>query len=42
MFRNPERAYLQFRDTGPAVKEGLRRPYCDLYLENVNRVMGNR
>ena len=42
MFRNPERAYLQFRDTGPTVKEGLRRPYCDLYLENVNRVMGNR
>jgi para-nitrobenzyl esterase len=32
------RAYLDFVDAGPAAKEGLRRPICDLYLENVKRL----
>jgi para-nitrobenzyl esterase len=33
------RAYIQFTDSGPVAKEGLRRPYCDLFIENVNRLM---
>ena len=32
-------AYMQFTDAGPVIKEGLRRPFCDLYLENVKRLM---
>ncbi len=39
VFRNPQRAYLQFRDTGPMAKEGLRRPFCDLYFENAKRLI---
>jgi para-nitrobenzyl esterase len=31
------RAYIQFTDAGPVAKEGLRRPYCDLFIENVGR-----
>lgn len=37
-FRDPARAYLQFGEHGPAVKEGLRRAQCDLYIENANRL----
>jgi para-nitrobenzyl esterase len=33
------RAYMQFTDTGPLPKEGLRRPFCDLFMENVARLM---
>jgi para-nitrobenzyl esterase len=33
------RAYVQFTDAGPVANEGLRRPYCDLFIENVRRVM---
>ena len=33
------RAYIQFTDGGPVAKEGLRRPYCDLFIENVGRSM---
>ena len=33
------RAYLQFTDAGPVAKEGLRRPFCDLFIENVKRLM---
>ena len=29
------RAYMQFTEGGPVAKEGLRRPYCDLFIENV-------
>ncbi len=36
------RAYLEFTDNGPRASEGLRRPYCDLYLENVQRLMAAR
>ena len=32
------RAYVQFADSGPVAKEGLRRPYCDHFIENVNRL----
>ena len=33
------RAYIQFTDAGPVAKEGLRRPFCDLFIENVKRRM---
>lgn len=33
------RGYIEFTDSGPQAREGLRRPYCDLYLENVKRLM---
>jgi para-nitrobenzyl esterase len=32
------RAYLDFTDAGPVVKEGLRRPVCDLFIENEKRL----
>jgi para-nitrobenzyl esterase len=38
-FDASSRAYIQFLDTGPVAKEGLRRPYCDLFMENVERLM---
>ena len=33
------RAYLEFTDAGPVVREGLRRQVCDLYMENLKRQM---
>ena len=33
------RAYLQFTDSGAVAKESLRRPFCDLFIENLNRLM---
>jgi para-nitrobenzyl esterase len=30
-------AYIQFTDAGPVAKEGLRRPFCDLFIENMKR-----
>jgi para-nitrobenzyl esterase len=33
------RAYIEFVDAGPAAREGLRRPFCDLYFENVTSQM---
>ncbi len=33
------RAYLEFTDAGPVVREGLRREACDLYTENLKRQM---
>jgi para-nitrobenzyl esterase len=38
-FAVTRRPYLQFTDAGPVVKEGLRRPFCDLFIQNVNRLM---
>jgi para-nitrobenzyl esterase len=32
------RSYLDFIDAGPVAKEGLRRPICDLYMENQKRL----
>jgi len=32
------RAYLDFTDAGPVAKEGLRRPICDLFMENQARL----
>jgi para-nitrobenzyl esterase len=31
------RAYMDFTDAGPMAKEGLRRPVCDLFMENQKR-----
>ncbi len=33
------RAYIEFRDAGPVAREGLRRPFCDLYIEHVKQLM---
>jgi para-nitrobenzyl esterase len=33
------RAYLEFTDAGPIMREGLRRQVCDLYTENLKRQM---
>jgi para-nitrobenzyl esterase len=38
-FDPSSRAYIQFTDAGPIAKEGLRRAYCDLFIENVKRFM---
>jgi para-nitrobenzyl esterase len=38
-FDPASRGYIQFTDAGPIAKEGLRRAYCDLFIENVNRLM---
>ena len=35
------RGYIEFTDNGPQAREGLRRPYCDLYIENVKRLMAH-
>jgi para-nitrobenzyl esterase len=34
------RGYMEFTDSGPAPGEGLRRPFCELYVRNVNRLKG--
>jgi para-nitrobenzyl esterase len=33
------RGYMEFTDNGPVSREGLRRPFCDLYVENVKRLL---
>jgi len=33
------RPYLEFTDPGPVAHNGLRRPFCDLYVDNVTRLM---
>ena len=32
------RGYIEFTDNGPVARQGLRRPYCDLYVENIQRL----
>jgi para-nitrobenzyl esterase len=39
-FDTASRAYIEFTDAGPVAHEGLRRPFCDLFIENVKRQMG--
>jgi para-nitrobenzyl esterase len=39
-FMSAARAYMEFTPDGPSPHEGLRRTFCDLYVENVNRLMG--
>jgi para-nitrobenzyl esterase len=38
VFGAQARAYMEFTASGPVVDEGLRRAYCDLYVENVKRL----
>jgi para-nitrobenzyl esterase len=38
-FDSSSRAYMQFSDAGPIAKEGLRRPFCDVFMANVARLM---
>jgi para-nitrobenzyl esterase len=35
------RGYIEFTDSGPMAREGLRRPFCDLYVDNVKRLVGH-
>ena len=36
-FDAASRAYMDFTDAGPVVKEGLRRQACDVFMENQKR-----
>jgi len=36
------RAYVELTDEGAVAKEGLRRPQCRLFMENVKRLGGGR
>ena len=38
-FDSTVRAYMEFTDAGPVSHDGLRRPFCDLYVENTRRLM---
>jgi para-nitrobenzyl esterase len=33
------RGFIEFTDNGAVTHEGLRRPFCDLYLENIKRLI---
>ena len=33
------RGFMEFTDNGPVARDGLRRPFCDLYVENIARLM---
>ena len=35
-FDEKARGFMEFTDHGPVAKEALRRPICDLYVENLN------
>jgi para-nitrobenzyl esterase len=37
-FNESAQAYIEFTNDGPVKAEGLRRPFCALYLENVKRL----
>ena len=37
-FDAASRGYIEFTDSGPAAREGLRRTYCDLYVDNMRRL----
>ena len=38
-FDTTARGYIEFTDSGAASHEGLRRPFCDLYVDNIKRLM---
>ena len=40
-FDAASRGYLEFTDERPSPREGLRRPFCDIYVENVRRLVGH-
>ena len=33
--------WRRLADAGPVAKNDLRRPFCDLFIENVKRLMGS-
>lgn len=39
VFEGKQRTYLELTDDGPVAHHGLRRPFCDLYSDNVKRLM---
>ena len=39
-FDAKSRDYVEFATSGATAKQGLRRPFCDLFIENVQRVIG--
>ena len=39
-FDTKSRDYVEFATSGATAKQGLRRPFCDLFIENVQRVIG--
>ena len=39
-FTSASRAYVEFGDGSAAQKAGLRRPYCDLFIEHANHSVG--
>jgi len=41
MFDASARAYIQFTSAGPVTKAALRRPYCDVFIDNVKRLSGS-
>jgi len=41
-FNATSREYIQFTAGGPVAKEALRRPYCDVFIDNVKRLMGGK
>jgi para-nitrobenzyl esterase len=38
-FDSTGRGYIEFTDSGPVAREGLRRPFCELYVDNVKRLI---
>jgi para-nitrobenzyl esterase len=38
-FTEPARFYIEFTGDGPLTADGLRAPFCSLYIENVKRLM---
>ena len=39
-FDAKSRDYVEFATSGATAKQGLRRPFCELFIENVQRVIG--
>jgi carboxylesterase type B len=37
-FEEPARPYIDFSAVGPIMREGLRKPFCDLHIENSARL----
>jgi len=37
-FTASKQQFMEFTDSGPVAHESLRRPYCDLYLDNITRL----
>jgi carboxylesterase type B len=41
-FRSPSGGFMHFLPEGSAAQEGLRRAHCEVYIENVNRLVQGR